>query len=64
MSLPFELIEIYGTTNPGVIQKPDNPLNWTRNPLPWNPDNPLKGIRNLVENGIWIKWPRGLTVPI
>ena len=64
MSLPFELIEIYGTTNPGVSQKPDNPLNWIRNPMTRNPDNPLKGIRNLVPNRIRDQCPIGLTVPI
>ena len=36
-----------GTTNSGVTRKPDNTL---------------KGIRNLVPNGIRIQWPRGLTV--
>ena len=36
------------TTNPNVTRKPDNPL---------------KGIRNTVPNGIRSQWPRGLTIP-
>ena len=39
-----------GTTNPGVTQKPDNPLKGIWNLIPRKPDNPLKGIRNLVTN--------------
>ena len=33
-----------GTTNPGGIRRPDIPLKVTRNPIPRNPDNPIKGI--------------------
>ena len=36
-----------GTSNPGVTRKPDNPI---------------KGIWNLVRNGTWNRWMRGLTV--
>ena len=52
-----------GTTNPRGTRKPDNPLKVIRNPIPWKIDNALKGIRNLVPNGIRIHIPRGLTVP-
>ena len=52
-----------GTTNPGVIWTPDNPLKGTGIQYPGKPDNPVKGIWNLVPHGIWIQWPRGLTVP-
>ena len=37
-----------GTNNPGGNQKPDNPL---------------KRIRDLVQNRTRIQWPRGVTVP-
>ena len=40
-----------GTTNPRGTQKPDNPLKVIRNPMPQYPDNTLKGIRELVQNG-------------
>ena len=53
---------IYGTTNPRVAQKPDNPLKGILNPIARKPDNHLQGIRNLVPNGIQSQWPRGLTV--
>ena len=52
-----------GTTNQGITQKPDNNLKGTRNPIPLNPDILLKGIRNLVQNGIQRQWTRALTVP-
>ena len=52
-----------GTNNPGGTQKPDNSLKGTRNPIPRNMDNPRKGIRELVPNGIRSQWTRGLTVP-
>ena len=52
-----------GTTNPGVTQKTDNPLEGIWNPIPWKPDNPLKEIRNIVPNRIWSQWLRGLKVP-
>ena len=32
------------TSNPGVTQKPDNPLNGIWNPVPRKRDNPLKYI--------------------
>ena len=54
---------VAGTNNPGGIQKPDNPLEVIRNPIPWNPDNPLTGIQDLVQKGTLSKWPRGLTIP-
>ena len=50
-----------GTRNPGVTQKPDNPLKGIQNPVPRKIDNPLKGIRNLVPNGTHNQWLRGLT---
>ena len=53
----------YGTTNPGVTWKPENPLKGIRNPTAWNPDNPLKGIRDLVQNGTQSQWLRALTIP-
>ena len=37
-----------GTSNPGET---------------WKPDNPLKGIRDLVQNVTQSQWPRGLTIP-
>ena len=33
-----------GTTNPKGNRKPDNPFKGIRNPIPLNPDNPLKVI--------------------
>ena len=32
--------------------------------LPERPDNPLKGIQDLVPNVIQSEWPRGLTIII
>ena len=55
--------KVSGTTNPGVTQKPDNTLKGNWNQIPWNPNNLLKGIHNLVPNGIQRQWPIGLTVP-
>ena len=55
--------EASGTTNPGGTRKPDNPLNVIQNPIPQDPDNPLKGIRYLVQNRTRSHWPRGLTIP-
>ena len=52
-----------GTTNPGIIQKPNNPLKEIRNPIPWKPDNPITEIWALEPNGIRSQWPIGLTVP-
>ena len=52
-----------GTTNLGGTRKPNNPLKGIRNPIPQNPDNPLKVIQDLLQNGTQIQWPRGLTVP-
>ena len=52
-----------GTANPGGTRKPDNPLKGTQNPIPRNLDNPLRGIRDLVQNGTWSQKPRGLIVP-
>ena len=52
-----------GTINPRGTQKLDNPLKVIQNPNPWNPDNPLKGIWDLVQNRTWSQWPRGLTLP-
>ena len=40
-----------GTINLGGTRKPDNTHNGIRNPIPHDPDNPLKGIRDLVQNG-------------
>ena len=40
-----------GTTNPGGIRKPDNPLKGIWNQITQDPDNPLKGIQDLVQNG-------------
>ena len=51
------------TNNPGVTLKPDNPLKRIRNTIPRKPDNTLKVIRNIVPNGIWIQWPRVITIP-
>ena len=51
-----------GNNNPGITQKPDNPLKVIRNPIPRNLDNTLKGTRDLLKNGTQIQWPRGLTV--
>ena len=50
-------------TNPGGTQKLDHPLKVTRNPIPWNPDNPLNGINYILPNEIRRQWPRGLSVP-
>ena len=61
MSGPFA--DDSGTTNHRGTQKPDNPLKGIRNPIPWSPDNNLKGIWYLVQNGTWSQWTRGLTVP-
>ena len=55
---------ISGTNNPGGTRKPDNPLKGIRNLIPGNPDNPLKGIQDLVQNRTRSQWPRGLIVPI
>ena len=52
-----------GTTNPGGTRKPDNPLEGTRNPIPQDPHNPLKGINDLVNIGTRSQWPRGLIIP-
>ena len=52
-----------GTTNPKGTRKPDNPLKGIRNPIPWNRDNPIKGMLDLVKNGTRRQWPRELTVP-
>ena len=38
-----------GTTNHGGTQKSDNPLKGIQNPIPCNLNNPLKGIRDLVQ---------------
>ena len=51
------------TNNPGVTRKPYYTFKRIRNPIPWNPDDPLKVIQNLVPNGIRSQWPIGLTVP-
>ena len=55
-------VALSGTTNPGGTRKTYNPLKGIHNPIPWNPDNPLKGIRDLVPNGTRSQWPKGLTV--
>ena len=47
----------------GVMELADNVLKGIRNPIPRKPDNPIKEIWDLVLNGIWRQWPRGLTVP-
>ena len=51
-----------GTINPRVIRKSDNTLKIIRNSAPQKPDNPLKGIWNLVPNRNRNQWTRGLTV--
>ena len=38
-----------GTTNPGGIQKLDNPLKGIQNTITQNLDNPLKGIQDNPE---------------
>ena len=53
-----------GTTNLGGTWKPNNLLKEIRNPIPQDPDNPLKGIQDLVKNETQSQWPRGLTIPI
>ena len=52
-----------GTINTGENQKLDNPHKGIQNPIPRNPDSPLKRVQNLVPNGIRIHWTRGLIVP-
>ena len=52
-----------GTNNPGGTRKPNNTLKRIWNPIPQNPDNPLNGIMDIVQNRIRSQWPRGLTVP-
>ena len=37
--------------------------NLIRNPIPRNPHNHIKVIRDLVQNVTLSQWPRGLTVP-
>ena len=39
-----------GTNNPGGTRKPDNPFKGIWNRIPQDLDNPLKGIRDLVQN--------------
>ena len=51
------------STNTGGTRKMDNLFKGIRDPIPLNLDNPRKGIRELVLNGIRIQWPIGLTVP-
>ena len=51
-----------GTNNQGGTPEPDNPLKGVWNTMPRKLDIPLKGIRDLVPNGIQIQWPRGLNV--
>ena len=51
------------TSNPGGTWKPDNTPKGIRNPILQDLDNPLKGIRDLVQNRTRIQWPRGLTIP-
>ena len=51
------------STNSEVTRKPDNTLKLIQNPIIWNLYNPLKGIQNLVPNGIQRQWPIGLTIP-
>ena len=51
-----------GTNNPRGNRKADNPLKGIRNQNPGNPENPLKGIWDLVQNGNRSQWPKGLTV--
>ena len=52
-----------GTTNPRGTWKKDNPLKGIRNPIPQDPDNPHKGILDLVQNGTRSQWSRGFTIP-
>ena len=71
LSLPLDISALYksdimvtaGNTNPGGNRKPDNTLKGIRNPIPQDPDNPLKRIQDLVQNGTRSQWPRGLTIP-
>ena len=52
-----------GNTNLGGTRKPDNSIEGIRNPIPQNPYNPFKVIRDLVQNGTRSQWPRRLTIP-
>ena len=52
-----------GTNNTGVTRTPNNTLKGIRNPIPQDLNNPLKGIRYLVQNGTRSHWPRGLSIP-
>ena len=52
-----------GTNNLRRTHKPDNPLKEIRNPIPRNMDNPIKGIRYLVQNGIRCQCSLGLIFP-
>ena len=52
-----------GTNNTRRTRKLDNPLKETWNPIPRNPDIPLKGIWYLVQNRTQSQWLRGLTIP-
>ena len=48
---------------PGESVNRITPLKGIRNPIPQELDNPLKGIRYLVQNRTRSQWPRGLTIP-
>ena len=51
------------TTDSGGTWKPDNLLKGIWNIIPQNLDNPRKGIRELLPNGIRSQWLGGLIVP-
>ena len=66
----FEMMSKLGTRE-GVLElpipgEPGNriiPLKGIRNPIPQDPDNPLKRIRDLLQNITRTQWPTGLTIP-
>ena len=46
----MSLVTPAGTTNPGVNWKTNNLLIGIWNPVPRKPDNPLKGVHDIVLN--------------
>ena len=52
-----------GTTNTRGTVKPYNTLKGIRDPIPQNPDNPLKVIQYIVPKAIRSQWSIGLTIP-
>ena len=59
---PYNPIFTTNTKPRGTLTR-ENPLKGFQNPISRNPDNLLKGIWNLVRNGIRSQWPRGSNVP-